>query len=310
MLFNDQPAPPQLCFHYCRNSRCGSRLEIPTDDRRKAFCTPGCEAQYFERHCRVCEQPISRKTARRQVCGRSRCRHEIQRHPEAYALRLPGAGLGHNAPETGSGYGYATLGHNGSRSAHSTGLKFDEKPGRGYPTDPKIAAANAANAKHWRQFKQANDHKAIFQRDTPPLNVIGGYRFPNAPKVNLYPPPAPLSGPPRAPASALAAPPLGDELEIPHFLRRRQERGPTVPPSSPPESNHDHHESSCQESERELIGKFVAARTDGAPRANVGLMSSSATPWFSCASTATRREFWRTASISRSAGSLMDGLSH
>ena len=88
------------------------------------------------------------------------------------------------------------------------------------PTDPKIAAANAANAKYWRQAKQAAERKALIQQDTPPVNILGGYKFPNAPKIDLSPAlkAAPSSG----------SQPIGDGLEIPDFLKRTRDEAPAI----------------------------------------------------------------------------------
>jgi hypothetical protein len=46
----------------------------------------------------------------------------------------------------------------------------------------------------------------------PPINVLGGYRFPNAPAVDL--------ALPRATAPAAPITFAGDDLSIPAFLRR------------------------------------------------------------------------------------------
>jgi hypothetical protein len=46
---------------------------------------------------------------------------------------------------------------------------------------------------------------------TPPVNIIGGYRFPGAPKIDLSQPPAPAIAP--------ATPAIGDD-GIPSFLKR------------------------------------------------------------------------------------------
>ena len=40
---------------------------------------------------------------------------------------------------------------------------------------------------HQHRDRQRGGAKAIFQRDTPPLNLIGGYRFPGAPAIDLGP---------------------------------------------------------------------------------------------------------------------------
>jgi hypothetical protein len=57
--------------------------------------------------------------------------------------------------------------------------------------------------------------KAIFQRHTPPLNIVGGYKFPAAPKVDLRP--ATSREEIKLPAIAQ---PITDDLTILEFLKR------------------------------------------------------------------------------------------
>jgi hypothetical protein len=154
------------------------------------------------------------KTPRRIVCGRSRCRHEFQRHPEQFfGLRYPSAPLGHNA----------------SRNPIKPGLKIGTEPGRGWrhvagpelpeinyrvPPDVPASKANKTFQEYWQKAKRRTARKALFKRATPPLNLLGGYRFPGAPQVDL--------GPTRATPRTPVGPPIGDGLEIPAFLRRHQ----------------------------------------------------------------------------------------
>jgi hypothetical protein len=152
MLYREQPTPPQV-RHHCRNPRCANKLKIPADNPRDAFCGRGCERAFYNCRCRVCEQLLTRKTARRTVCWRSRCRHEFQRHPEQYfGLRYPSRPVGHNAEKTST----------------KSNLKTGAKSGRGSRT-------------------AADPEAQLIQRTTPPVNIIGGYKFPNAPKIDLSP---------------------------------------------------------------------------------------------------------------------------
>jgi hypothetical protein len=87
------------------------------------------------------------------------------------------------------------------------------------PLDPQTAArVNKLN----RQYMEglAKQEPSIFKRSTPPVNMLGGYRFPDAPVVDvggIIPLDAEL------PATPLrASPPAPDivDLTIPNFLRR------------------------------------------------------------------------------------------
>ena len=230
MLYNSRTSEPPQVRTRCRNPRCGGKLKKPAENPRDAFCCRTCEARFYSRRCRVCEALFSPKTVRKQVCQRSRCKHELARNPELYfGLRYP-RDLGHNAPKPGSGSISAKLGSNGLANPIKIGVQSGAKSGRGWrviagpadlhplnlqidPTDPKIAASNAANARFWRQARQAAEREALFQRDTPPLNVIGGFKFPDAPEIDWHPA--------SSPRDRSAEPLIGDGLEIPPFLDRK-----------------------------------------------------------------------------------------
>jgi hypothetical protein len=174
MFYRQQPDPPQV-RHRCRNPRCGGKLSVPTEDRRAAFCCPKCEAAFYKVRCRVCEAVFSRKTVRRVVCWRSKCRHELQRHPERFAL---------------SATPIAGLGHNGTKSPMNSGLKNGAEPGRGWRivAGPPVHPANLLCLPERPVAKVKRN--VLIQKDTPPVNIIGGYKFPGAPKVDLSPPKA------------------------------------------------------------------------------------------------------------------------
>jgi hypothetical protein len=74
-----------------------------------------------------------------------------------------------------------------------------------------VEANNRLNAKHWRDRNDA----CLIKRDTPPVNVVGGYKFPGAPIVDLAPAPVRHPQP-----HGLQIP---ADLSIPDFLRRAPE---------------------------------------------------------------------------------------
>lgn len=171
MLYSPSLTEPQV-RHRCRNPRCGTKLKIPAANP-DAFCCRGCEAQFYSRRCRVCEALFSPKTGRRQTCGRSRCRHEFQRHPELFLS---------------SGYATPGLGHNALRNPIKPGLKIGTKTGRPFrivagPAVPEINLRIAPEV----SILVSKANRARFQRHTPPVNIIGGFRFPGAPKIDLAP---------------------------------------------------------------------------------------------------------------------------
>lgn len=192
MLYQPRSESPQV-RHRCRNPRCAGKLRISATNPRDAFCTKGCEARFYSRRCRVCEALFSPKTVRKQVCQRSRCKHELERNPELYfGPRYP-RDLGHNAPKTGSGSISAKLGSNGPANPIKIGVQSGAKSGRGWriitgPTDihPLNLQAFPADA---AAAQTGRPSSMLFKRNTPPLNVIGGHKFSGAPEVE---PGAPL----------------------------------------------------------------------------------------------------------------------
>ena len=228
MLHNPIPEPVQVRYR-CRNPRCSDKLKTPVAHPRDAFCCETCHEAYYRTHCRVCEQLFSRKTRRREVCGRSRCRHEFQRRPERFwGARYPRQALGHNAEK---------------KLAKST-LKTGAKSGRGWlqiagaklsprsfaaatsPVEIPTSAANLAFAEYWAETLRRAARDCRFKKNTPPVNVVGGYRFPGAPKIDF----ASLS--PKPPSEKLPVVPsaaddltIPGDLSIPEFLRRTDKIG-------------------------------------------------------------------------------------
>ncbi|MFY9836116.1 MAG: hypothetical protein WAK55_06530 [Xanthobacteraceae bacterium] len=72
--------------------------------------------------------------------------------------------------------------------------------------------------------RQRGDRDCPIKPDDPPINILGGYKFPNAPNVDLSPPPLTeitrSAWKPCWPAN-----PILDDLEIPPFLDRRPKGG-------------------------------------------------------------------------------------
>jgi hypothetical protein len=77
----------------------------------------------------------------------------------------------------------------------------------------KLERIEAQNRRSLEQYFDRLSRGAIFQRHTPPLNVIGGYKFPGAPELYLQP----LNS--HAPAR-ISTDVIPDDLTIPAFLVR------------------------------------------------------------------------------------------
>jgi hypothetical protein len=95
--------------HRCRNQRCKTKLEVPTDNHHRAFCTSYCYNQFYTWRCKVCEKPILKGRRRKQPdhCHDHQCRREFRRYTHKFSYLAP----------TSQSVDY------GSGSAHFTGLK-------------------------------------------------------------------------------------------------------------------------------------------------------------------------------------------
>jgi hypothetical protein len=134
------------------------------------------------------------------------------------------------------------LSPNASRNPIKSGTKTRSKSGRGFvqiagpelsptafrlatlPLDPELAArlerAHRPYVEHRRRAKRQAARKAQIKRHHPPVNLLGGYRFPDAPELDLSPLPEPSSWAVTsrwAPAATAI-----DCPDIPKFLRRSQ----------------------------------------------------------------------------------------
>ena len=223
----DLPQDNPRIRHRCRNPKCGAKLKLAVTNSRDAFCTPGCFAAFDRHHCLVCERAIIRGTERQLLCGRQKCKGEFRRHRERfYPTRyLP-----------------SVLSPNVSRNPIKPGTKTRSKSGRGFvqiagpelsptafrlatlPLDPELAArlerAHRDYFEYRRRAKRQAARKAQIKRHHPPVNLLGGYRFPDAPQLDLSPLPEPSSWAvtSRWEPSATAT----DCPGIPEFLRRSQ----------------------------------------------------------------------------------------
>jgi hypothetical protein len=194
----------------CRNPQCCDKLKTPTENPRDAFCCASCEASYYRTHCRVCQQSITPGTARRELCGKARCINEFRRQ------RLRFSSVWYPSPKTA-----AKLKKTSTKSRAKTGAKTDRadidlaiRESLRQLDAEKTSVSRRTNLRYWREARQPG---CLIQRHDPPVNILGGYKFPDAPKIDLDSPIAKAPPPPKAIAGDLIIP---DDLSIPKFLRR------------------------------------------------------------------------------------------
>ncbi len=199
--------------HYCRNPRCRSKLRAPVSNPREAFCTRGCYNRFYLHRCLVCEGSIEQpKRGRRLICRKAKCRSAFRNNSCLGRYHTPSA--------------VKAI----SKEADFVGPKEALKPDRPWRivAGPELSASafhcaavggeqavetiNRTNSKRWCEANARAEEKTLIKRYHPPVNVLGGYKFPGAPVIDLTPIAPPSS---QAPAAITCAP-----LGIPDFLRR------------------------------------------------------------------------------------------
>ena len=175
MLYQHR-ADPQV-RHRCRNPRCAGKLRVPAANPRNAFCCANCEVAFYGVRCRVCEQLISKKTRRRKVCGRDKCRHRLKHHPEQFSLRCER-----------SSYSGSPTAHNAQENSTKSNPKTGANPDRGW----RVVAGPEVHPINLRSFpadaaasRTGRPGPVLITRQSAPVNIIGGYKFPGAPAVDL-----------------------------------------------------------------------------------------------------------------------------
>jgi len=196
----------------CR--RCAAKLAEPQSNPRSAFCCRGCHRNFYEAHCIACE----REHKGTRLCGRPKCKAEyaaLKRHGMLGKF-VPGS-----APKTGFWPRVLSDDSLASETPISVGLPAAPKPDRGYrivagalsEADLHLATAGAAAViKQSERTNRALRNEAPgakFKRSHAPLNIIGGYKFANAPEVDGIGAkrPADPVAEPRFPAFAESQPP-------------------------------------------------------------------------------------------------------
>jgi hypothetical protein len=215
LLYRPLSAPLQIPLrHRCRNPRCRGKLETPAENERDAFCCSSCYA-------------VSRALVRLRGADRAENRQSTPVRAEEMSERIS---TGSNTIWGGRYRGTGPR-HSGPKSSAKSKPKTGIKVGRAWRivAGPDLPAVNlqvplepelADRLKRFHaDLSRATGRPALFQRRTPPANVIGGYRFPGAPAVGLSP-----TEPATNAALAVGAERLirsvPTDLSIPDFLKR------------------------------------------------------------------------------------------
>ena len=166
---------------FCRHRKCRTKLKKPVSNQREAFCSRGCHTSFYLKRCLVCEGPIQRRNKTQRVCQKSQCRN-------AWRAR---AGFGRYIPSTAVSLASKTPNFIGSKCALNRIEHGDQIAGPKLTASQMhcglvgvvqaVAEADQKNRPYWRR----RSAMALIQRHHPPVNILGGYKFPNAPDVKL-----------------------------------------------------------------------------------------------------------------------------
>lgn len=195
--------------HRCRF--CRSKLPVPVENARRAFCTPGCHSSFFRKRCLVCEEPIVRRTENQKVCGRRKCRLALKTLSPFPSKRTEVAWSVILTPETPvkSALKHASAADRPWRIVAGPELSAGAFHCATIGAAETVEANRRGNARHWREAGAG----ALISRIDPPINLLGGYKFPNAPDVDLTSPAAPAA------AATVSSHTFSDDLSIPNFLK-------------------------------------------------------------------------------------------
>jgi hypothetical protein len=227
--------------HYCRNPRCRSKLKAPVANPRQAFCTRGCFRSFFHRRCIVCEREIERKTEHQRCCERRKCWADFKRDREHYLVGM--GDISHSVIDPLTNPikpGLKSGGWDGRPVVIGEWREGGDKKQWRQIAGPLLSPRSfhlatlplhRSYADYLRRVNRAPENPAaLFQRNSQPLNLVGGYRFPNAPDIGtdlavaITTTEANLlldqieDAPPLVPDIAVEV--EEDGLDIPEFLRR------------------------------------------------------------------------------------------
>jgi hypothetical protein len=211
------PNPARRCRH------CGEALAKATRNPRERFCCDKCETLFYRVHCRVCERPIvGAKNSRRQLCGRRRCKLEFRRHQERFfRSRYPSGGVSPKREERPTISKAFLPVFEGSTFTRVAGRELSESAFRAatLPLDPELVARHARDRKAVIAERDQRAPTVLIGPHDPPVNVVGGFKFPDAPEIYFKSVTAiPVSEKPVLTATADLA--IPENLSIPGFLRR------------------------------------------------------------------------------------------
>jgi hypothetical protein len=226
------PDQKQEVRHRCRNPKCRLKLKSPTANFRDAFCCAGCHTSYYRHRCLACEREMARNAEHQKVCYRAECKTAWRQ--KTVISRFLGAGtcsvstpletpikLGPFWPDK-TGRPWRIVAGPNSGWNFSAAVVPDGPGGQWQGGEFERIETKSRGALKAVFAKLAKDCR--YQRDTPPTNLLGGYKFPGAPtaaELGLVKPKVEQVEPVE-PTTVVDRPDLaiGPDLSIPNFLKR------------------------------------------------------------------------------------------
>src|SRR5215831_6105510 len=175
-------------FHYCRNPRCRSKLKAPVSNRREAFCIRGCHTAFYRKRCLVCERPIEqpKRGGSRMICKRSKCYKAFHRRSDRYRYRGTGRAktdfrnarqMGTSEPLKRDRPWFVVAGSKVSASVLHCATVPDGPNGQW--EDGKYRRIEDRSRALLKAHFRAQAAKCVIRPHHPPVNILGGYQFPD-----------------------------------------------------------------------------------------------------------------------------------
>ena len=163
----------------CRNQRCRCKLPIPTENDHKAFCSPYCYNQFFHWKCAVCEVEILRGKRRKQpkCCRSPKCNKTYKNFTPTYTF-------GYH-PSLGAISASEVPLSQGAKGVSGATYQIVAGP----PLSPSALWAAtlphdaATQARIDRTNRECQGHH-IIKPGGHPINIVGGYKFLQAVKLD------------------------------------------------------------------------------------------------------------------------------
>jgi hypothetical protein len=192
----------------------GFKAATCDEQQIEALAYPRAVEPYFRLYRSACGRPATkRKRESQQLCRRRKCKSHFAALKAGFLL-----GRYHRSSHA------LDASRNPTKPGTFSRLKSDRawRQAAGPPVDMRLATIGADDAvkpahrvNHLHYVEAGKS--ALIQKHHAPVNIVGGYRFPNAPQIELTTGTGLHSdwSPPLAPTN-------GDQLDIPDFLPRTQ----------------------------------------------------------------------------------------